>query len=109
MSADPSADPTPGDLGRCLRQALDQYFQALDGFPPGDLHRLLIEQTERTLLARVLEHADGNQRRAAEILGINRATLRKKVRQYELLENSSSRSSSGGPAAGSQSRGNQTP
>jgi len=102
MSADPSNDPTPGDLGHCLRQALDQYFEALDGFPPGDLHRLLIEQTERTLLGRVLELAEGNQRRAAEILGINRATLRKKVRQYELLESSSTRSPSGGPAAGRQ-------
>ncbi|MFW5909931.1 MAG: helix-turn-helix domain-containing protein [Thiohalospira sp.] len=102
MSADPSNDPTPHDLSRCLRQALDQYFEALDGFPPGDLHRMLIEQTERTLLGRVLELAEGNQRRAAEILGINRSTLRKKVRQYELLDHPSRRSSVGGSAADSQ-------
>ena len=105
MSADPSTDESPGELGHCLRQALDQYFEALEGFPPGDLHRLLIEQTERTLLARVLEFAEGNQRRAAEILGINRATLRKKARQYDLLGGPST----GHPSTASPSRGNPTP
>ena len=46
------------------------------------LYRLVMAEVERPLLEVALKHADGNQTRAAKVLGINRATLRKKLRQY---------------------------
>ena len=57
---------------------------ALDEEETGDLHRQLIEATERPLLTKVLTHTDGNQIRAARLLGINRNTLRKKIVDLEI-------------------------
>ena len=64
---------------------LDDYFRNLNGCaPPTDLHRMVIEQVEKPLLQRVLDYSGGNQSRAADVLGINRGTLRKKLRHYSL-------------------------
>lgn len=66
-------------------RSLDEYFEALNGCePPGDLYRLVLEQVEQPLLTSVLEYSQGNQSRAAQVLGINRGTLRKKLKQYNL-------------------------
>lgn len=72
-------------LAGCVDQALTQYFERLEGFPPGNLHGMMLDEVERVLIRRVLDHANGNQRAAAEILGINRATLRKKARAHGLI------------------------
>ncbi|MFO8155169.1 MAG: helix-turn-helix domain-containing protein [Pseudomonadota bacterium] len=72
-------------IAGCVDQALTQYFERLEGFPPGNLHGMMLAEVERILIRRVLEHANGNQRAAAEILGINRATLRKKARAHGLI------------------------
>jgi Fis family transcriptional regulator len=69
-------------LSHCVERALEKYFADLDGHTPGDLHEMVLQQVERPLLARVLEYTGGNQSRAAAVLGINRATLRKKLRHY---------------------------
>ncbi len=58
------------------------YFKALNGHKPNELYRLFLEQVEAPLLRSVLDYSRGNQSHAAEILGLNRATLRKKLRQY---------------------------
>ena len=68
----------------CVRNALNNYFQHLDGHDTSGLHHMVIGEVEAPLLEAVLEHTDGNQSRAAEILGINRGTLRKKLREYDL-------------------------
>jgi Fis family transcriptional regulator, factor for inversion stimulation protein len=73
----------PG-LRVCVQAALEAYFADLRGHAPGDLYRLVIAEIERPLLETVLQHTRGNQSRAAQILGVNRSTLRKKLRQYEL-------------------------
>jgi Fis family transcriptional regulator, factor for inversion stimulation protein len=65
-------------------RALTHYFAALEGARPSHLYDLVISQVEEPLLKVVLDYADGNQSRAAGILGIHRATLRKKLRQHGL-------------------------
>ncbi len=65
-----------------IHSALESYFENLAGHSTCDLYRLVMAEVERPLLEVALKHADGNQTRAAKVLGINRATLRKKLRQY---------------------------
>lgn len=64
--------------------ALDTYFTNLNGHIPGELYNLVIREVEEPLFRAVLGYVDGNQSRAAEVLGINRGTLRKKLREYGL-------------------------
>jgi len=78
-------DPiTPPTLNGCVSEALERYFADLNGHDPGNLHQLLINEVERPLFASVMRYAGGNQTRAAQLLGINRGTLRKKLKQYGL-------------------------
>jgi Fis family transcriptional regulator len=65
-------------------EALDCYFSTLNGHNPGQLYDLVLREVEEPLFKAVLDYAAGNQSRAAEILGINRGTLRKKLRTYGL-------------------------
>lgn len=66
-------------------EALRIYFRDLNGHKPNGLYELVLGQIEPPLFEAVLDYTSGNQSRAAEILGLNRATLRKKLKQYELL------------------------
>ncbi len=66
-------------------EALEKYFGDLNGHRPGDLYELVLGEVEAPLFKTVLTYTGGNQSVAAEILGINRATLRKKLRHYQLL------------------------
>lgn len=77
---------TPAPLRESARQSIDQFLNELDGEDCCDLHALVIAQVEEPLLAAVLEHVHHNQSRAAALLGLNRGTLRKKLRQYDLIE-----------------------
>jgi Fis family transcriptional regulator len=65
-------------------QALSSYFDSLNGHRPGRLYDLVMREVELPLFQAVMDYADGNQSRAATILGINRGTLRKKLREYGL-------------------------
>jgi Fis family transcriptional regulator len=69
-------------LRRHAEQALSDYFANLDGARPARLYDLVMREVEQPLFKVVLDYADGNQSRAATILGINRGTLRKKLRVY---------------------------
>lgn len=71
-------------LSTLTGEALDGYFNRLNGHKPGDLYQLVIGEVEKPLLQATLEYTNGNQSEAAEILGINRGTLRKKLRTYKL-------------------------
>ena len=71
-------------LRSMTEQALDSYFTSLNGHKPGRLYDLVLREVEEPLFRTVLEYAEGNQSRAADILGINRGTLRKKLRTYGL-------------------------
>ena len=65
-------------------EALNGYFKKLNGHKPGDLYQLVLGEVEKPLFRAVLDFTNGNQSEAAEILGINRGTLRKKLRIYNL-------------------------
>ncbi len=71
-------------LSERVRKSLDEYFEQLDGTEPSDLYQLVIQQAERPLFERVMQHTGGNQTRAAAVLGISRATLRKKLAMYNI-------------------------
>lgn len=71
-------------LRECVSQALTAYLAKLDGEEVNDLYRLFMGEVEAPMLQAVLAHTRGNQSRAAQMLGMNRATLRKKLRLYGL-------------------------
>lgn len=73
-------------LCKHTEDALDLYFTTLNGDRPGDLYDLVIGEVERPLFKAVLDYTEGNQSQAAGILGINRGTLRKKLRTYSLIQ-----------------------
>lgn len=66
---------------------LDRYFAQLNGAQPHPLHPLVIDAVEKTLLVYVMRRCEGNQCKAAKLLGINRNTLHKKLEKYELQWN----------------------
>ena len=67
-----------------IRQAMEQYFRDLDGETPSAVYDMVIAKVEKPLLEVVLDHTQGNQTRAAELLGLNRNTLRKKMKLYSI-------------------------
>ncbi len=67
-------------------RALQEYFASLNGHRPAHLYDMVLHEVEEPLFRAVLDYAAGNQSRAAGILGINRGTLRKKLRELGLSE-----------------------
>ena len=72
-------------LRQCVENALQQYFLHLDGQPANDLYQLVLSEVEAPLLEAVLNYTRNNQSKTAQMLGLNRGTLRKKLKQYDLL------------------------
>lgn len=71
-------------LCQSVRGSLKRYFRDLNGEEPVNLHGMVMSEVEKPLLELVMERAESNQTRAAKMLGINRNTLRKKLRFYNL-------------------------
>ncbi|ELA08825.1 Fis family transcriptional regulator [Moraxella macacae 0408225] len=71
-------------LGRHIELVVNQYFKNLGNEAPSNLYDIMLQQLEKPLLKVVLEQTRGNQSKASEILGLNRGTLRKKLKNYEL-------------------------
>jgi Fis family transcriptional regulator len=71
-------------LEQSVLRALEQYFADLDGAKPHALHGMVMNAVERPLLQFAMQRTNGNQSAAAELLGINRNTLRKKLTEYRL-------------------------
>ena len=77
--------PRKGPLSTCVKSALERYFHDLDGEKPAvDLYDLVVHEVERPLLEIVMKNVKSNQCKAAEMLGINRNTLRKKLKLHGL-------------------------
>jgi Fis family transcriptional regulator len=70
------------DISRCVKKALDIYFNDLDGEKPSAVYNMVIDCVEKPLLETILRYSQGNQTHAAEVLGINRNTLRKKMKDH---------------------------
>jgi Fis family transcriptional regulator len=73
---------TDTELVRSVRRAIDGYFRDLDGEQPCGVYEMVITCVERPLIEAVLTRVDGNQTHAAQMLGINRNTLRKKMKSH---------------------------
>jgi Fis family transcriptional regulator len=67
-----------------VRQAVGRYLAEIDGEPSTDFYQLVLSQVEAPLLEEVMRYTRNNQTRAAQLLGLNRGTLRKKLRQYDI-------------------------
>jgi len=75
-----------GGLSATVRESLLQFFDELDDNHPNNLYDMVLRQIELPLLEIVLDRVSGNQSKAAECLGINRGTLRKKLKLYDLIK-----------------------
>ena len=73
------------NLSKRIRATLEQYFKDLRGTEPHGVHEMILNAVERPLLEVVMKHAEGNQSKAAEWLGINRNTLRRKLLDHKLI------------------------
>jgi len=87
----PTNDSVNGKLiHRTLKEstetALQEYFKTLNGSAPNGLYKLVINEVELPLIEAVMTFTNKNQSQAAEILGINRSTLRKKLKLFELIK-----------------------
>jgi Fis family transcriptional regulator len=67
-----------------VRESLERYFDELNGQPPSQLYDLVLSEIEQPLLEVVMAETRGNISKAAAFLGLNRATLRKKLQKYGL-------------------------
>jgi len=71
-------------LQQSVEQVIRKYLNDLDGELPCNLFDTVISEVEQPMLKTVLNHCDNNQSRTASCLGINRGTLRKKLKQYHI-------------------------
>jgi Fis family transcriptional regulator len=83
---DNSRGATRPPLRENVAQAVRRYLRDLDGCDADDVYEVVLREMEIPLFTEVLNHCEGNQSRAAAMLGIHRATLRKKLREYGLIE-----------------------
>jgi Fis family transcriptional regulator, factor for inversion stimulation protein len=72
-------------LRASVQSALERYFRDLDGHDVDGVYDMVIGQVEQAMLESIMRHTRSNQTRAADMLGINRSTLRKKLKLYGLL------------------------
>jgi len=73
-------------IEECVRNSLEGYFRDLRGTEPGGMHGMLVRVVEKPLLEIVMKQADHNQSKAAQWLGLNRNTLRKKLLEHKLIQ-----------------------
>jgi len=72
------------DLADAVRRALERYFRDMDGEKPTSIHEMVLKNVEKPMIETVLRFAEGNQTLAAEMLGINRNTLRSKMQRLRI-------------------------
>lgn len=72
-------------LRDCVEHAINNYFQHLDGQEVTDVYNMVLAEVEAPLLEVVLKYTRHNQTKASQVLGLNRGTLRKKLKEYGLL------------------------
>jgi Fis family transcriptional regulator, factor for inversion stimulation protein len=73
-------------IEECVRTSLEGYFKDLRGIEPDGMYDMMVRVVEKPLLEVVMQHAENNQSRAAEWLGLNRNTLRKKLVEHKLIK-----------------------
>ncbi len=73
-------------IEECVRASLEEYFRDLRGTEPHGMHDMLVRAVEKPLLEVVMDQASNNQSKAAQWLGLNRNTLRKKLLEHKLVD-----------------------
>ncbi len=80
---------SPADQSQTLRDSvsisLNKYFANLDGQQVTDVYKMVLSEVEAPLMEAVMQYTRHNQSKASTLLGLNRGTLRKKLKQYGLL------------------------
>lgn len=76
---------TTASLRENVELAMANYFKHLDGQPVTDVYQMVLSEVEAPMLEQVMKYVRNNQTKAAQLLGLNRGTLRKKLKQYGLL------------------------
>jgi len=71
-------------LGECVKLAMRQYFNQLDGYEASEIYTMVMNEVEKPMIEVVLEQCEQNQSRAAIMLGLSRSTLRKKLADYDI-------------------------
>ena len=84
MTDNSQNDQEISQLYNAVKHSIRRYLYELDGGIPNEMYEMVLRQVEQPLLEAVLDHTRGNQSKAAEYLGLNRGTLRKKLRTYNL-------------------------
>ena len=74
-----------GSLNHSTETSLRKYFKTLNGHKPTNLYKFVIKEVERPLMKEVMKYTENNQSEAAKILGINRTTLRNKLKEYKII------------------------
>ena len=72
------------ELADAVRRSLERYFKDMDGERPTAIYDMVLKNVEKPMIELVLGRAEGNQSRAAAMLGIDRNTLRKKMQQLRI-------------------------
>ncbi len=85
VTSGPAVQAASTDLQACVRASLQAYFDDLGGETPANMYDMVLRLVEQPLLETVMAQADQNQSRAAQWLGLNRNTLRKKLQEHDLL------------------------
>ena len=80
-----SAANSTSSLRENVETAMSNYFKHLDGQPVSDVYQMVMSEIEAPLLEQVMKYVRNNQTKAAQLLGLNRGTLRKKLAKYGLL------------------------
>lgn len=73
-------------IEECVRTSLETYLRDLRGTEPDGMYNMMVNVVEKPLLEVVMRHADNNQSKAAQWLGLNRNTLRKKLLEHKLVK-----------------------
>ena len=74
--------PSRSEIAECVRRSLDRYFKDMDGEKPTLIYDMVLRNIEKPMIEMVLGRAEGNLTLAADMLGINRNTLRKKMQLH---------------------------
>ena len=72
-------------LSDAVKHSIETYFKDLEGEPAHGVYSMVVESVEKTLIEEILKRTEGNQSEAAEMLGINRNTLRTKMKKFQFL------------------------
>ena len=75
-------------LNEQVKRAMKKYFVTLDDTSPANVYEMVMAEVEPELLKAVMKYTNNNQSKAANVLGLNRATLRKKLHRYNIVEKS---------------------